>query len=197
MLFRSLLLIVNLAMWLLAPEDLSSLAVRISLLSAGLWWGLWTLIPYRRIQNTADHARKDVSFSTLAAGSFGQLAKTLRELSQYPQTRLFLLAYLFFNDGVQTVIASASVYGSEELKLGQTALVGAIVIVQIVAVFGALFTGKMAARFGAYRTVLNSLIVWTLVIVAGYFLPAGKATLFFLLAASIGFILGEIGRAHV
>ena len=67
---------------------------------------------------------------------------------------------------------------------------GAIVIVQIVAVFGALFTGKMAARFGAYRTVLNSLIVWTLVIVAGYFLPAGKATLFFLLAASIGFILG-------
>ena len=149
-----------------------------------------SLIPYRRIQNTADHARKDVSFSTLAAGSFGQLAKTLRELSQYPQTRLFLLAYLFFNDGVQTVIASASVYGSEELKLGQTALVGAIVIVQIVAIFGALFTGKMAARFGAYRTVLNSLIVWTLVIVAGYFLPAGKATLFFLLAASIGFILG-------
>ena len=185
-----LLLIVNLAMWLLAPEDLSSLAVRISLLSAGLWWGLWTFIPYRGIQNTADHARKDVSFSTLAAGSFGQLAKTLRELSQYPQTRLFLLAYLFFNDGVQTVIASASVYGSEELKLGQTALVGAIVIVQIVAIFGALFTGKMAARFGAYRTVLNSLIVWTLVIVAGYFLPAGKATLFFLLAASIGFILG-------
>jgi UMF1 family MFS transporter len=185
-----LLLIVNLAMWLLAPADFSELAVRISLLSAGLWWGLWTFVPYRRIKNSADKPLGQVQFAKLAAGSFGQLAKTLRELANFPQTRLFLVAYLFFNDGVQTVIASASVYGSEELQLGQTALVGAIVIVQIVAIFGALFTGKVAARIGAYRTVLNSLLVWTVVIVAGYFVPAGKATFFFLLAAAIGFILG-------
>ncbi len=185
-----LLLIVNLGMYLGAPADFTELAIRISLLSAGLWWGLWTLIPYRGIANTAEKPHSEIEFGKLVQGSFGQLARTLRELAQYPQTRMFLLAYLFFNDGVQTVIASASVYGSEELKLGQTAMVGAIVIVQIVAIFGALFTGRLAAKIGAYRTVLNSLIVWTVVIVAGYFVPSGKATFFYLLAAAIGFILG-------
>lgn len=185
-----LLLVVNLAMYLGAPSEFTELAIRISLLSAGLWWGLWTLIPYFRIANTAEKPHAEVPFSTLAKGSFGQLAHTLRELSHYPQTRLFLLAYLFFNDGVQTVIASASVYGSEELKLGQTELVCAIVIVQIVAIFGALFTGRLASRIGAYRTVLNSLVVWTVVIIAGYFVPSERATFFYLLAAAIGFILG-------
>jgi UMF1 family MFS transporter len=185
-----LLLIVNLGMYLGAPAEFSELAVRISLLSAGLWWGLWTFIPYRRIKNTHDSPLSDASMRSLAAGSFGQLAKTLKELAQYPQTRMFLLAYLFFNDGVQTVIASASIYGSEELKLGQTALVAAIVIVQLVAIAGSLLTGKVAAKIGAYRTVRSSLLVWTLVIVAAYFVPAERAVFFFVLAAAIGFVLG-------
>lgn len=185
-----LLLIVNLAAFTLAPEELKETAIRYSLLSAGLWWAAWTLIPYFKIKNSADVAFSDEKMHRLAAGSFKQLARTLSELSNYPQTRLFLLAYLFFNDGVQTVIASASVYGSEELKLGQTELVGAIVIVQIVAFIGAATTGRIAARIGAYRTVRSSLIVWTLVIIAGFFLPAEKATLFYLLAAMIGFVLG-------
>ena len=185
-----LLLIVNLGMYLGAPAEFSELAVRISLLSAGLWWGLWTFIPYRRIKNTHDAPLSDASMRSLAAGSFGQLAKTLKELAQYPQTRMFLLAYLFFNDGVQTVIASASIYGSEELKLGQTALVAAIVIVQLVAIAGSLLTGKVAAKIGAYRTVRSSLLVWTLVIVAAYFVPAERAVFFFVLAAAIGFVLG-------
>ena len=182
------LLIVNLALYL--ATDLGSLAIRISLLSAGLWWGLWTLIPYFKIKNTADKPHGDTSISTLAKGSFSQLAKTLRELASYPQTRLFLLAYLFFNDGVQTVIASASIYGSEELQLGETALVGAIVIVQIVATVGALALGNYARKHGAYKTVFNSLFVWTVVIVIGYFIPAKSAMLFYVMAAAIGFVLG-------
>lgn len=185
-----LLLIVNLAAFTLAPDDLKEIAIRYSLLSAGIWWAAWTLIPYFKIKNSADNAYSDQKIQHLAAGSFKQLARTLRELANYPQTRLFLIAYLFFNDGVQTVIASASVYGSEELGLGQTDLVGAIVIVQIVAFIGAATTGKVAARLGAFKTVRTSLVIWTVVIVAGYFLPANKATLFYLLAAMIGFVLG-------
>ena len=183
-----LLLIFNLG--LVLATGTSELSVRISLLSAGLWWGLWSLIPYFKIKNSADQPHGDTSIKTLAAGSFSQLSKTLRELSRYPQTRLFLLAYLFFNDGVQTVIASASLYGSEQLELGETALVIAIVIVQIVATIGALTLGRLARRYGAYKTVLYSLVVWSAVIVAGYFLPAKVPSLFYILAASIGFILG-------
>ncbi len=185
-----LLLIVNLGLYLSSSEDFASMAVRISLLSAGLWWGLWTLIPYFKIKYVEVEVTKSESFGSLSRNSFRQLYKTLKELALYPQTRLFLLAYLFFNDGVQTVIASASIYGSEELGLEETDLVGAIIVVQLVAVAGSLLTGKLAARIGAKRTVLTSLVIWTFVIAAGYFLPAGQALLFFILAAAIGFVLG-------
>lgn len=185
-----LLLIVNLGLYLGSSEDFASTAVRISLLSAGLWWGLWTLIPYYKIKYVEKDIVHQASFSHVSRNSFRQLYTTLKELAQYPQTRLFLIAYLFFNDGVQTVIASASIYGSEELGLEETDLVGAIIVVQIVAVAGALLTGKLATRIGAKRTVLTSLVIWTLVIAMGYFLPAGQALLFFVLAAAIGFVLG-------
>ena len=160
------------------------------MLSAGLWWGAWTLVPYLKIKHTADKPLSEIKFSALASGSFKQLNRTLRELARYPQTRLFLIAYLFFNDGVQTVIAAASTYGAEELHLTETALVTAIVIVQIVAIAGSLTLGKMARSIGAFRTVRNSLAIWIVVIIAGYFLPAEKSTLFYVLAASIGFVLG-------
>jgi UMF1 family MFS transporter len=112
-----LLLIVNLGLYLGSSEDFASTAVRISLLSAGLWWGLWTLIPYYKIKYVEKDIVNQASFSHVSRNSFRQLYTTLKELAHYPQTRLFLIAYLFFNDGVQTVIASASIYGSEELGL--------------------------------------------------------------------------------
>jgi UMF1 family MFS transporter len=166
------------------------MAIRISLLSAGIWWGAWTLIPYFKITHTADKPLAEINFSSLASGSFKQLNRTLRELARFPETRMFLIAYLFFNDGVQTVIAAASTYGAEELRLSEDALVIAIVIVQMVAIAGSLTLGRMARTIGAYKTVRNSLAIWIVVIIAGYFLPAEKTTLFYVLAASIGFVLG-------
>jgi UMF1 family MFS transporter len=183
-----LLLIANLALYLYT--DLGSMAIRISLLSAGIWWGAWTLIPYFKITHTADKPLAEINFSSLASGSFKQLNRTLRELARFPETRMFLIAYLFFNDGVQTVIAAASTYGAEELRLSEDALVIAIVIVQMVAIAGSLTLGRMARTIGAYKTVRNSLAIWIVVIIAGYFLPAEKTTLFYVLAASIGFVLG-------
>ena len=70
---------------------------------------------------------------------------TLRDLRNYPIAVTFLVAYLFFNDGIQTVIASSSTYGSEQLGLGQTVLIGTILLVQFVAFFGALLFGRLAA----------------------------------------------------
>ncbi|HCA86605.1 MAG TPA: MFS transporter, partial [Streptomyces sp.] len=128
------------------------------------------------------------------AGSLGQglrqLRATLRDMRRYPLTLLFLGAYLLYNDGVQTVISQASVYGSEELGLDQTTLIVAILLVQVLAVAGALTMSRLAARFGAKRTILGSLAAWTLTVGAGYFLPAGEPAWFFVLAAAIGLVLG-------
>jgi UMF1 family MFS transporter len=167
------------------------MAVRISLLSAGLWWGVFTIIPVVGLRDlrgitqtvTRDHAG-------VIGGSLKQLASTFRELRTFPQTMLFLLAYLFFNDGIQTVISASSVYGAEELKFTNSQLIEIILLVQFVAFGGALLFGRLASRFGAWRVVLNSLVLWTFVVTMAFFVPAEEFLIFAGLAVLIGLVLG-------
>ncbi|MFZ0324957.1 MAG: MFS transporter [Actinomycetes bacterium] len=166
-------------------------AARISIASAGLWWGVFTLVPLRRLRRRPypSAVPPDVSENTLLAG-FAQLLRTLRRMRGLPQTVLFLVAYLFYNDGVQTVIALASIFGAEELKMSEQVLIVAVLLVQIVAFAGALLLGRMAGRFGARRVIAGSLVVWMLVVVFAYVLPAGQTIAFLVLAALIGVVLG-------
>ncbi|MEU5162557.1 MFS transporter [Streptomyces sp. NPDC020875] len=161
-------------------------AVRICLASAGLWWGAFTLIPLRRLRDR----RIPPGERAAGAGGLRQLAATLRDMRRHPLTLSFLLAYLVYNDGIQTVISQASVYGQEELDLGQTTLIVAVLLVQVLAVAGALGMGRLARRYGARPVVLGSLAVWTLILAAAYFLPARAPVWFFGLAAAIGLVLG-------
>ena len=122
--------------------------------------------------------------------SFGQLFATLRDMKNYPMTLTFLLAYLFYNDGIQTVIVSASVYGEKQLGFGTSVLIATILLVQFVAFFGALLFGKLAATLGSHRVILYGLGVWMLVVTVGFFIPAGSLGLFLGLAVGIGVVLG-------
>ncbi|MEZ5116729.1 MAG: MFS transporter [Candidatus Nanopelagicales bacterium] len=163
-------------------------AVRISLLSAGAWWALFTIIPLRRLRDRPP--RNAATGASAVTAGFRQLATTFREARGYPMTLLFLLAYLLYNDGIQTVIALAATYGAEELDLSNTTLITAVLVVQLVAFIGALALGRLAYRFGTKRTILGSLVVWAIVVGIAYFLPAGSAVPFYLLAVLIGFVLG-------
>jgi UMF1 family MFS transporter len=102
----------------------------------------------------------------------------------------FLLAYLVYNDGIQTVISLASQYGTEELKLDQATLIVTILLVQFLAFGGALLLGAIAARIGARKTIVLSLALWLFVVAAAYWLPAGKPLPFMLLGVAIGLVLG-------
>ncbi|MGW1954962.1 MFS transporter [Streptomyces sp. NPDC001920] len=195
----SLMLIVNLTLYL-AHDSFGvseSTAVRICLASAGLWWGAFAVIPLRRLRDrrSADAAKgtdgtSGEATSGATSSGFRQLAATLRDMRRHPLTLAFLLAYLIYNDGIQTVISQASIYGSKELGLGQSTLIGAVLLVQVLAVAGALAMGRLARVYGAKRTILGSLVAWTLTLTAGYFLPAGAPVWFFVLAAGIGLVLG-------
>ena len=167
------------------------MAVRISLLSAGLWWAVFTFIPVvglRALRGTTDTgANERVG---VVGGSLKQLAGTFRALRSYPQTMLFLLAYLFFNDGIQTVIGTSSIYAAEELKFSETQRTEIVLLVQFVAIGGALLFGRLANRFGAWRMVLNGLVIWTVVVTIAFFVPAGGFSVFVGLAVLIGIVLG-------
>ncbi|WP_432106301.1 MFS transporter [Streptomyces sp. bgisy091] len=161
-------------------------AVRICVATAGLWWGAFTLVPLRRLRD-----RRVAPGGDGAVGSgWRQLRATLRDMRRHPRTLAFLLAYLIYNDGIQTVISQASLYGSEELGLGQTTLITAVLLVQVLAVAGALGMGRLARVYGAKRTILASLAVWTLILAAAYVLPADAPVFFYSLAAAIGLVMG-------
>jgi MFS transporter, UMF1 family len=186
-----LLLAVNLAIVTLHDTlGLStSMAVRISLLSAAVWWGIFTIIPYRGIRNREPRGVVPES-GGLVRQSFGQLFTTLRDMRNYPVTLTFLVAYLFYNDGIQTVIVSASVYGEKELGFETSVLIVTILLVQFVAFFGALLFGRLAESRGSRTVILGGLGVWMLVVVIGFFLPEKNLGLFLALAAGIGLVLG-------
>jgi UMF1 family MFS transporter len=168
-------------------------AVRLSMLSAAVWWAAFTFIPFLKLSDFPP-APLDPEFATGGKGiiseSFGQLGKTMSELPKYPMALLFLLAYLFFNDGIQTVIASSSTYGSEQLGFGQQTLIGTILMVQFVAFAGALLFGKLAVKYGTKRVILIGLAIWMVIVTVALILPEKKVIPFLAMGAAIGLVLG-------
>lgn len=186
-----LLLLVNLLFVQFWAEDLgltTGQAVRISLVSAGLWWAIFTLIPLARLQNRRPIKSLPPDERLWTIG-FKQLRHTLRNLPKYPHTLLFLCAYLLYNDGIQTVIALAAQFGAEELDMETSSLVQLILMVQFIAFFGALGFGYLARWLGAKRSVILSLVIWVGVTVYTYaFLQT--VTQFFILGGVIAIVLG-------
>ena len=154
-----------------------------------MWWAAFTFIPFRGIRN-----RPPLDVEQVAGGvfqrSFGQLWATLKDLRKYPVALTFLLAYLFFNDGIQTVIGQASVYGVEELRFDTGFVLGTYLLVQFVAVLGALAFGRAAGRIGAKRTILTGLVIWMLIVTAALFVPERATLAFLALGVAIGIVLG-------
>jgi UMF1 family MFS transporter len=165
------------------------LAVRLSLLSAALWWAGFTIIPVRRLR---DRPAKGVLPDTggLLHRSFGQLFTTLREMRGFPMTLTFLVAFLFYNDGIQTVIGVASTYGAKQLGFGDGVLIATILLIQFVAFGGALAFGRLAGRYGAYRCILGGIYAWMVIVVLAVFLPRGNVATFLLIGVAIAIVLG-------
>lgn len=162
-------------------------ATRIALLSAGAWWAVFALIPLRRLRASAGEPLV-VRMSSVA--QVRRLGQTLRELGAYPQALMFLLAFFFYYDGIQTMIGLSATYAVQELGLETTTVIVSVVVVQVVGIVGALVLARWARRIGAKAVVLGSLAVWSVVVLAVYLLPAGNVGLFLTVAAVIGFILG-------
>ena len=168
-----LLLAANLA--LVASADRigisRGLAVRLSLLSAGVWWAAFAVISFTRLKT---HAPQKTARRSLLAIGVSELAATFRELRRLPSTLRYLIAYMSFNDGIQTVIAIASVFLAQELfvakgrPVNESFLMGLVLMVQFVAFFGALVFERIARASGTKQAILLSLVLWTAIVVYAY-----------------------------
>jgi len=185
------LLVVNLA-WILSPATFgladSVAAIRLSFVSVAVWWLLFSLPLFFRVREPkpaleADESRRDNSART----AFVRLRETFHELRSYRQAFLMLVAFLLYNDGIQTIIRMASIYGAE-VGIDQNAQIAAFVLVQFVGVPCSFLFGAMAHRIGAKRGVFLALAIYTGISLLGYFMTA--AWQFFALAFLVGTVQG-------
>ncbi|MCC7157243.1 MAG: MFS transporter [Bryobacterales bacterium] len=184
-----LLLVLNLLLFQNAAKiGLSeAMAVRLSLASAGLWWAVFALVPMLELRNRTPVRKAEKGEPVLAKG-FLQLLHTLKEMRRYPQTLTFLVAYMIYNDAIQAVISLAGQFGSDELKIPMSTLTMAILMVQFVAFGGALLFNLIAKALGTKRTVMMSLVMWTMVMVGMY--AVHSTAHFFVAAGLVGAIMG-------
>ena len=194
-----LLLAVNLA-WIQFPSFFgiadAAAASRLSFLSVAIWWALFSLPlllrvpePQRRLEAGESSAANPVRMA------FFRLGRTLREVRHYRQAALLLLAVLIYNDGIVTIIRMAAIYG-REIGLPQSALIGAILMVQFVGVPCAFLFGSLASRIGAKRAVLLGLSVYVAISILGYVMTT--AWQFYLLAFLVAVVQGgtqALGRS--
>lgn len=198
-----LYVLLALALILLSGDDsLTGLteetASRIGIGGAGLWWFGFSLFALSRLpeETIPDELPEEFAggsrFVGLARLGFSRTIATARKLFGFKQLMLFVLAFLFYNDAVQTVIAVTGAYAEETLNLGTTEIIIVFLIVQFIAFFGALMFGWLAGRVGAKGAIMVSLVVWVAVSFAAFFLPEGEALPLYGLAVVVGFVLGGV-----
>jgi UMF1 family MFS transporter len=149
------------------------LAVRLSLLSAGVWWGGFALFTFARLKTREARRLRTPGRSYFAVG-IHQLGAAWQQLRRLPHTRRYLLAYMSYNDAIQTVISVASVFMAQELFVSrgipadESFLIGLVLMVQFVAFFGALLFERGAAVINTKNAILVSLVLWTGIVVYAY-----------------------------
>ncbi len=184
--------------YLIAVGEDGGFAPRLVIAGAGVWWFVFALVALARLPEVGVREELPARYRhrprplAYAAVGFSRTLATTRKLKFFPQILLFVLAYMFYNDGTQTVISISGAYAEDTLGLDIEQVAIAFLIVQFVAFGGALGFGVLADRIGAKPAVLVSLGIWTALGVAAYFLPEGEALPFFALAAVVGVVLGGV-----
>lgn len=166
-------------------------ASQISFLLAGIWWfgfGQWAIAKLPAGLRVVKAGQED----NVLVGGYKELHKVWKQLKHLPILDNFLGSFFFYNMGVQTVMLAATLYGKSELNIPTTNLIIAILIIQLVAIPGALLMGKMASSFGNFKTLMIAVTIWILICIIGYYVPRNGVTEFYCLATLVGFVMGGI-----
>jgi MFS transporter, UMF1 family len=168
------------------PEG--DMAIRLSFLSVALWWGLFSIPFFRRVPEGA--APAGISFSQSLRKGLRALAATFRNIRQHQSALRFLISFLLYNDGIQTVIMMATVFGKAELGLDTGDLLGALLMTQFIGVPGSILYGRFAQRYGSKLSIMGGIAGYLAIIV--YAWKMTSAWQFWVLAGAVGLLQGGI-----
>jgi UMF1 family MFS transporter len=185
-----LLLLVNLA-WVLQPALFgfasATSAVKASFVSVAVWWVLFSIPLFRNVPEPP-RAASHVGESPVAiVAAFSRLGHTFREIRRYRQAFILFLSMLLYQDGIQTIIRMAAVYGAE-IGIVQTSQMAAFVMVQFLGIPFAFLFGALGARIGTKRAIFIAIGVYATATVLAFFMTT--VTHFFILAALIATVQG-------
>ncbi len=169
-------------------------AAQVGMLSAALWWGGFALItlfclqePYRSQAMPDSYQRIPLGLGYIRLG-ISRTWNTLSKVRRLRDLALFLAAFFVYNDGINTVIQMATIYGRQELHLSTMVLMLTLLIVQIVASLGAPLFAWISELLGAKDAVIVSLLGWTSVVTYAYFIYSAPG--YFVLGGIVGLVLG-------
>jgi UMF1 family MFS transporter len=169
-------------------ESDATLPARLAFLSVAVWWLVFSWPLFRRVPEPPARLEADEwAGQNPVRVALTRLSETFRELRGYRQAFLMLLAFLIYNDGIQTIIKMATAYGTE-LGIGQSALIGAILLVQFVGIPCSFLFGAMAGRIGAKQALFAGLLIYAVISVLGYYMKT--AAHFYALAGLVGLVQG-------
>ena len=146
--------------------DSSEFFIQLSLASVGLWWFGFSLITFKNLKEPVIIKAEKIQFNINIVGiAFTQLKSTLSDIGRYKMLFLYLVIYLLFNDGIQTVLSIAGVYGAATLGVDLVFNMATILIVQLIAAPGALFFNKLAVIYSSKKALMISLIGWIIIVI--------------------------------
>jgi UMF1 family MFS transporter len=165
-------------------------ASQISFLLVGVWWVSFGWLAISRLP--ASKGVKGAHSKNLFTQGYKELHKVWLELKTQPLLKQFLFSFFFYNMGVQTIMLAATLYGKSELNIPTTNLIIAILIIQLVAIPGALLMAKLASKWGNFNTIMVAILIWIGGCIMGYYLPRNSVMPFYSLAIVVGFVMGGI-----
>jgi UMF1 family MFS transporter len=182
-----ILLAINLAMIMFAPENLTALMTRISLASVAVWWLVFTIPLWKNIPEPPRQVFDGEMGANPIKAGFQRLGETFKEVRKYGDLFKFLVAFWLYNDGIGTIIKMATTYG-DEIGIDSTSLIIVLLIVQFVGIPFSFAFGWLAKKIGTKKSIYLSLGVYTLISIGGYFLS--NATHFLILGFAVAMVQG-------
>ncbi len=189
-----ILQLIGFALVVLLPGD-PFLAPRITFLLVGIWWASFAQITFAALPEIRTGGKIGAG---IIAESFSEMKKVYQSIRKLPVLKNFLRGYFFYSMGVQTVMLAATLFGSKLLQLPSTNLIITIVVIQLVAIPGAIWMSRLSERFGNLRVLIGIIMFWILICLAAYYTAYFKEQGgnpefgFYGLAIAVGLVMGGI-----
>ncbi len=164
--------------------------VQHTFLSVSIWWLLFSIPLLLNVRERMPRAT--AGYMESARDAIHRLSTTLRHLGHYKEMARFLIAYLFFSEGIETVIRMASIFGGQELGMDAGQLVMFFLMIQFTAFFGSTLFGKLTEWMGNKWSLVLTLVIWCGVVVAAYFIGWSGHPIreYYALGVVVGMVMG-------